>query len=91
MPVIVVDLKVPAVLEEGTDLMMSRLRRIKRRLRINWSRRMSMIRYGLRTFYENMKGTEDERPILKREGELFQSSHCLYFDVARRSCWLCGC
>ena len=71
MPVIVVDLKVPAVLEEGMDLVMSRARRIKRRLRINWSRRMSIIRYGLRTFYENMKGTEDERPILKREGEIF--------------------
>ena len=69
MPVIVVDLKVPTVLEDGMDQMMSQARRLKRRLRINWSRKWSIFRYGLRGIVENFTKTEDEKPILKRDGK----------------------
>ena len=70
---VVIDLKMPAILEDGMDRVVVQGRRLKRRLRINWSRRMSILRYGLRGFFETLRRTEDEKPILKREGE--------YFDV----------
>ena len=81
MPVIVLDLKVPAPLEEGFDFAQVQARRLKRRLRINWSRKWSIFRYGLRTVAENFKRCEDKKPILKRErGE----SNCAF-----KSCDLC--
>ena len=67
MPVIVLDLKVPVPLEEGFDLVRVQARRFKRRMRINWSRKWSIFRYGLRTVAENFKRCEDKKPILKRE------------------------
>ena len=71
MPVVVIDLKMPAILEDGMDRVAVQGRQLRRRLRINWSRRMSILRYGLRGFLENLRRTEDEKPILKREGEYF--------------------
>ena len=67
MPVIVLDLKVPVPLEEGFDLVRVQARRFKRRMRINWSRKWSIFRYGLRTVVENFKRSEDKKPILKRD------------------------
>ena len=67
MPVIVLDLKVPAPLEEGLDLVRIQARRLRRRLRINWSRKWSVFRYGLRNVFENFKRTEDEKPIMRSE------------------------
>ena len=90
MPVIVLDLKIPASLEEGLDSVRVQARRFKRRLRINWSRKWSVFRYGLRTVIENFKKDDDKKPILKRErGELslYFVSHVI--SVVRRICWLC--
>ena len=92
MPVIVVDLKVPATLEDGMDRLMSRARRLRRRFRIGWSRKLAMLRYGLRGVVENFKKTEDDKPILKREGRqdlltcpsfnpLFLGGHVGFTDV----------
>ncbi len=67
MAVIVLDLKIPAPLEEGLDSVRVQARRFKRRLRINWSRKWSIFRYGLRNVFENFKKDEDKKPILKRE------------------------
>ena len=67
MPVIVLDLKVPAPLEEGIDQVRIQARRLKRRLRISWSRKWSVFRYGLRNVFENFKRTEDEKPIMRSE------------------------
>ena len=92
MPVIVLDLKIPASLEEGLDSVRVQARRFKRRLRINWSRKWSVFRYGLRTVIENFKKDDDKKPILKRErgkSSLYFASHVIF--VVRRICRLRRC
>ena len=91
MPVVVIDLKMPAALEDGMDRVVVQMRRLKRRLQINWSRRLSILRYGLRSFLEAMRKTEDKKPILKREDEYSSFKSQVYFAVVRQNCWLHGC
>ena len=86
MPVIVLDLKLPAPLEDGVNLVRTRANRLKRRLWISLSRKWSILRYGLREVFENFKRTEDKKPILKREGlsrpdPLFTSGSVGWEDV----------
>ena len=80
---VVIDLKMPAALEDGMDRVVVQTRRPKRRL--------SILRYGLRSFLEAMRKTEDKKPILKREDEYSSFKSQVYFAVVRRNCWLHGC
>lgn len=64
MPVITVEVNWPQELEDKLDLFLARARRMKRRLKINWYRRLAIIRNGCRELAERLKA-EDKRPILK--------------------------
>ena len=64
MPTLTVELDWPQEMEDKVDLLLARVRRLKRRLRINFVRKLAIIRSGFRDLAERFKA-EDRKPILK--------------------------
>ena len=71
MPAVVLEFELPRLpqsWEDGMDLALARMKRLRKRARINLSRRMAIIRAGFRDLVEGLR-REDERPIIKK-GEI---------------------
>ena len=68
MPAVIVELELPRLpqaWEDGLDLVLARMRRLKRRMRIRLARRMAVVRSGFRDWMEGLR-PEDEEPIIRR-------------------------
>ena len=65
---VVIEVKLPRAWEDGIDLVLARMRRCRRRARINMVRKMAILRESIRDWVESLQ-REDERPIIRR-GEI---------------------
>lgn len=72
---VVIEVKLPQSWEDGIDLVLARVRRLRRRTRINWIRKMSIMRAEFRNWIEGLQ-RDDERPIIKR-GRVLMLCLCL--------------
>ena len=71
MPAVVLELELPRLPKawgDGWDLAVARMKRLRRRARINIARKMAVLRSGFRDWLEGLQ-REDEGPII-REGEV---------------------
>ena len=64
---VVIEVKIPQSWEDSFDLVLARMRRFRRRTRINCIRRVAILRAGWRDWMESLqRDDDDKRPIMKR-------------------------
>ena len=82
MPAVVLEFELPRLprsWEDGLDLALARMRRLRKRARINVIRKMTILRSGFRDWIDGFR-SEDERPIVKGEvrHSIIASCHLLF-------------
>ena len=86
MPAVVLELELPRLpraWEDGVDLALARMKRLKRRARINIIRKMAVLRSGFRDWLEGLR-QEDEKPIVRKgEADILHSHLHVLFVGAR--------
>ena len=71
MPAVVLEIELPRLpqaWEDGWDLALARMRRLRKRAKISLSRKMAILRSGFRDWVAGVQ-REDEKPII-RKGEV---------------------
>ena len=85
MPAVVLEFELPRLprsWEDGVDLALARMRRLKKRARISVIRKMTILRSGFIDWVEGFR-SEDKRPIIKGEvrHSTLLSCHCCCLDA----------